>query len=245
MFNKENDYWFFKNEVLLDRRFIYSERSKEFISNLRKMLVSNAVEISNKTRLNRAQKGCLFRDQKDDNGEVYHQAECCYPRKRMIPLREKAKEGRANPKGIPYLYLASNTSTAIAEMRPWIGEYISIAHFETIRRLKLIQLTDGFKDTRLFLEGIPKNKIDSIVWNQINNAFSEPVTDTDDTAEYIPTQIISEVIKDEGYDGIIYKSKVESGLNFSLFNIDDAKIIGTSLHQVKSIKVESEITPTY
>ena len=46
---------------------------------------------------------------------------------RMKPLRDRASGGRANRVGIPCLYLATHKETAMCEVRPWIGSYISLA----------------------------------------------------------------------------------------------------------------------
>ena len=43
------------------------------------------------------------------------------------PPNSIARHGRANPRGIPYLYLANDQLTAISEVRPWVGCYVSIA----------------------------------------------------------------------------------------------------------------------
>ncbi|MGS2724835.1 RES domain-containing protein [Porticoccus sp. GXU_MW_L64] len=39
------------------------------------------------------------------------------------PPKRLASQGRANPAGIPYLYLASNPETAVSEIRPHTGEF--------------------------------------------------------------------------------------------------------------------------
>ncbi|WP_413769916.1 RES domain-containing protein, partial [Vibrio vulnificus] len=44
-----------------------------------------------------------------------------YSENRMRPLLNSASEGRANPKGIPCLYVASTKETAMSEIRPWLG----------------------------------------------------------------------------------------------------------------------------
>ncbi|WP_366931004.1 RES family NAD+ phosphorylase [Mesorhizobium sp.] len=48
----------------------------------------------------------------------------------MRPLAGRASEGRANPKGIPCLYMAVDRHTALAECRPWIGSLVSIGAFK-------------------------------------------------------------------------------------------------------------------
>lgn len=64
-----------------------------------------------------------------------------YPVDRMKPRRDRTKEGRANPKGIPYLYTANDKETAIAEVRPWIGAYVSIAELKVVRPLTIVNCT--------------------------------------------------------------------------------------------------------
>lgn len=54
----------------------------------------------------------------------------------MKPLRDKASEGRANPKGIPYLYLATTKEAPMSEVRPWIGSDISVGQFKLISQLQ-------------------------------------------------------------------------------------------------------------
>lgn len=51
---------------------------------------------------------------------------CAYSPDRMTPRRNIASEGRANPKGLPCLYLATDKETAMSEVRPWINSTISI-----------------------------------------------------------------------------------------------------------------------
>ena len=54
----------------------------------------------------------------------------------MKPLERIALEGRTNPKGIPYLYLSSKKETAMSEVRPWIGGYISLGLLANIAKAK-------------------------------------------------------------------------------------------------------------
>jgi RES domain-containing protein len=131
----------------------------------------------------------------------------------MKPLPLSAYEGRANPKGIPCLYLATTGETAMSEVRPWLGALVSVATFEVVRPLSVVDcsvLHDqyfnlAFLERRL-LEPIPPEKVDQVVWAAIDGAFAEPVTRTDDTADYAATQTIAELFRSEGYDGVVYKS---------------------------------------
>jgi hypothetical protein len=76
------------------------------------------------------------------------------------------------------------------------------------------------------------------VWIDIDNAFSTPVTKSDDTADYVPTQILTEVFASEGYNAIIYKSQFgEKGYNIVLFNPDDADIVNCAPFSVTGFEV--------
>ena len=154
-------------------------------------------------------------------------------RDRMKPLPDKAKEGRINPKGIPCLYLSDNKETAMSEVRPWLEAKISVSYFKTVKDMKLVYLSLNYDSKLTPLDfmysgksprGIRK-KTTEYVWKTVDRAFSKPVTLQDDTADYAPTQIISERFRSEGYDGVYYKSALnEKGYNVALFDIGSAQI---------------------
>ena len=52
-----------------------------------------------------------------------------HPPERMKPLAGWAREGRADLKGILYLYLAAAKDPALAEVRPRLGSMISLGVF--------------------------------------------------------------------------------------------------------------------
>ena len=64
-----------------------------------------------------------------------------------------------------------------------------------------------------------QEEIEKVVWSRINSAFSEPVERSDESLDYVPTQIIAETFKLNGFDGIAYKSSYgENGINVALFD---------------------------
>jgi hypothetical protein len=77
------------------------------------------------------------------------------------------------------------------------------------------------------------------VWTDINSAFSEPVERGDDSLDYVPTQIIAETFKLNGFDGIAYKSGYgEDGFNVALFDAAAADLVNCQLYQIKDVSVE-------
>jgi len=128
--------------------------------------------------------------------------------KRMTPFCDKAKEGRVNPKGIPCLYTATTPDTALTEMKPKAGSFLSLAKFVTARELKVVDFACDPIELDNPEDGPTDQEMDSMIWEDLNDAFSEPVNDSDDIADYAPTQIVAELFKRSGFDGIRYKSKI-------------------------------------
>lgn len=168
---------------------------------------------------------------------------------RIRPKAELVTEGRANPKGIAYLYLASSIDTAISEVRPWLDEGISVAHFRTIREFSVVDLSKMHGQSSLSLLTFPQlfgekpispDLIDQCIWTEVDNAFSRPVSRSDSTSSYVPTQILAEALREDGYDGVIYKSSFggEKGYNVALFDGSDTEIVKCSLHRIKAISIE-------
>lgn len=83
-------------------------------------------------------------------------------------------------------------------------------------------------------EPSPKER-EEAVWNDIDTAFSTPVTGSDDTADYVPTQIIAELFKDKGFDGLGYRSSLGDGFNIVLFDIKAAENINCFLYKIDSV----------
>jgi hypothetical protein len=59
------------------------------------------------------------------------------------PSHDKASAGRANPEGIPFLYLASDIDTVIAELRPEKGLTLSIAEFTLSEEVRIVDLSES------------------------------------------------------------------------------------------------------
>ena len=88
-------------------------------------------------------------------------------------------------------------------------------------------------------------EIEEAVWTDIDNAFSQPITQTDDRADYAPTQILPELFRSAGYDAIGYKSHFGDtdnlgGFNIAIFDPGAVEIARCAPFRVKSIKVVAE-----
>ena len=107
----------------------------------------------------------------------------------MKPCRDRALEGRLNPKGIPYLYLSSERDTELAEVRPWLEASISVGQFDVPSDLTLIDCSFGTSNHKIYLAEPSAEKREAAVWAAIDRAFSWRVTPSDADAAYVPTQI--------------------------------------------------------
>jgi hypothetical protein len=64
------------------------------------------------------------------------------------------------------------------------------------------------------------------------------MTRSDDQADYAPTQILAELFKKAGADGVVYKSNFgEDGFNIALFDPEAADLINCGLFVVESMKL--------
>jgi RES domain len=154
-------------------------------------------------------------------------------------------EGRASPKGIPVLYLATESNAAMLEVRPWLGSSVSIARFEAKRDLRVIDCSRGSAGAplwpRYYPDEPPPAERERSVWTDIDLGFAEPVDRSDDVADYAPTQIIAELFKRKGYDGIKYRSALsDTAHNVALFDIMAAELDPNSCALLRPIKINVE-----
>src|SRR5437763_643649 len=128
-------FWNFAKTVRLERRFIFDGKASGFLTAARTACHSRVRLLKPGHHLYRAQVGSEFAPE----DEMGVEAECHLPVARMIPDPKYIKRGgRANPPGFAYLYLATDERTALAEMRPWVGESLTLAIFEIKKEIKII-----------------------------------------------------------------------------------------------------------
>lgn len=121
--------------------------------------------------------------------------------------------GRLNRAGLPVLYLASKAYTALAEIRPHPGHYVSIGGFETVSDFRM---ADFDPDIALFSANDLRLELYAVI-QAFDRLMSTPVT-PDDKSGYLVTQLLAEVLQGRGFDGVRYRSSVSDGVNICLFN---------------------------
>lgn len=236
-FKSPSDYRKFAELILRSARYVRGSESEEFLATLLAQGRERKQEAEEGTVFWRAQLGSDWQPLYE--GEEYiDDMPCPLPPKLMKPLPDRAREGRANPKGIPYLYVATRKETAIAEVRPWLGFSVSLAQLKTLRDLSLVDCSSTDKPRRFWGKGIPEEEWDKAVWWAVDQAFSKPVTATDETAEYVPTQVIAEAFKVNGFDGVVYRSSFGGGHNIVLFDLEAAAVINCSLYEIRGVNLD-------
>jgi hypothetical protein len=181
-FENVASYRWFEDEVRGQRRYLHSSQTDTF---LQVVLATGAVRSLNINSgfLWRAQSGHAWRvDRNASTPDLRVSLPVPHPAKRMLPLIDRALEGRANPKGIPYVYMATDKETAMSEMRPWQEATISVAKFKILREIKLVDCSNdvGAPDPIAYYSSsgplaCPPAERERIVWCDINNAFSRPL----------------------------------------------------------------------
>jgi len=218
-------------------RYVFEDHVDEFLGTVVATSEGRKRSFPSGRVLWRAQHGHDFETIRQDEHEF--EVPAPFSSDRMKPLPYSAREGRVNPKGLPCLYLATDKETAMAEVRPWLGSYISVGQFKTLKDLVLVDCSvDHGRGFTIFFEEPTPDQREKAVWGDIDEAFSEPVTSGDSTADYAPTQILGESFRRQGFDGIAYKSLLGAGFNVALFDLKAADLINCFLYEAKKVAFE-------
>jgi hypothetical protein len=152
------------------------------------------------------------------------------PDKIGAPAAGAPKAGRANPIGIPYLYVSDTKATVLAEIGPRPkGEITWMAEFRAKRKVWVIDLQKGRIRTPFIYseKQLAKAYENQHVLELLSYELSRPVDRNNShtaSLEYLPTQYFCELVKQEGYLGVIYQSSrsKSGGRNIVIFQPDAA-----------------------
>jgi hypothetical protein len=240
-FSSWRDYRIFAHLVTYKARHILDESSQRFLITVLQTALKRVTVGPKGVVLWRAQLASDWRTHRitDENDDEIDSFETPFPAapERMVPFTDRATEGRVNPKGIPCLYLATEKETAMTEVRPGVGSYVSVAQFLMLRDVRLIDCTTD-KPRAGFLNGTKERtpeEREQFVWGDINRAFSRPVVRTDDVADYAPTQILAEMFRLNGYDGIIFGSGLGTGQSVALFDMRVVAQLNCHVYEVDAL----------
>ncbi|MEC7784995.1 MAG: RES domain-containing protein [Bacteroidota bacterium] len=246
---------FFTSNVSLEKKDVFLNQSSE-VQNIwesfkEEIKFRNRYHIENAINLNKLE--TFFRHdsfyQTIKKGRVFYRCRISdkegFPVEKMgnPPTPELATAGRANPKGISYLYLTNEIKTSLYETRATLYDYACVGEFKAQEDLKVLNLRSIKNDP------IPWSEAEAIedfliyipFIQTLQKEISLPIRKKDKTLDYIPTQYLSEFIKSLEYDGVEYRSSIYSlGHNLAIFNPDKFKCMKVSVHEIKSITLEHE-----
>jgi hypothetical protein len=231
-------YWRFASEVSHRWRYVQSPETVQFLKLVAAQAKDRVAGVPQGRRFHRAQKAVHGWPDQNLGEEMDGPA---LP-ERMTPSPDSATEGRVNPKGIACFYMAADEHTAIAEVRPWIGAKVSVGVFRTLRPLRLVDCTRDAEKQWIYLEEPGAEERTRAVWTHIAQAFREPVTREDDRADYAPTQVMAEMFRAEGFDGVAYRSGFGTDrFNVALFALDATELEMCSIYEIRDVTLAYEM----
>lgn len=165
----------------------------------------------------------------------------------FAPPKEMATAGRANPTGIPFLYLSDNEHTVLYEIRSSFLDEVSIGTFllksdvdDDVYISDFTETLSIFHPTKVRLRLTA-----SLLKEKISNELSKPMRRYDSEIEYIPTQFICEFIKIfTNVKGIKFRSSLHAdGNNFVIFQQDILECVKVEKVKVNKVEIDSSIIP--
>jgi len=132
----------------------------------------------------------------------------------MAPPPPLATPGRINRGGVSFLYAASSAATAVAEVRPHPGHLVSIGRVVQRQYCKIAD----FSEVRLMDFATSDEALDQFVFlRTIERKLATPIV-PEERDKYSLGQLVADVLREMGFDGIAYRSSVADGKNYCFFD---------------------------
>ena len=158
------------------------------------------------------------------------------------PPTDKASAGRANIQGQVVLYVADDEKTAVSEVRPALGFYVSLAQITLLRDCRIIDLTKDLPRLNPFAR-------ESIGWHveirgllrRLGEEMSRPLERNEDRSLYVTCQRFADYIRENHYDGIRYPSALNpDGSSIVFFDPTVAEVGPAKLVRITEVNFEYE-----
>ena len=128
------------------------------------------------------------------------------------------------------LHVAESPTTAMYEVRPFMFDAVNIAKVRVNEPLKIVNIA-----VDLDLSSNKGATKEMWVMGMIQGAFSKPTNNTDD---YLPTQVIAEYVRSLGYDGIRFNSSLHyGGVNLTIFNYEKCEAVSSQDFRIEEMKI--------
>jgi len=152
------------------------------------------------------------------------------------PPVHKVKNGRANPIGIPCLYLSNNIHTTLFELRAGTHDYLTVGTFQAKEKINIVDFTILDQTSPFMVEDLKIYATNKNHLKQISVEIARPLRSTESDLDYLPVQYVVEFVKSRGYQGVQYKSTVnKSGYNLAIFNENLFNCIEAKVYIIKDI----------
>lgn len=142
------------------------------------------------------------------------------------PSSEKTRAGRCNLEGVAYLYAAQEEHTAVAEIRPFYDDTVSVAVLKPLCDLMLVNLDYNPTET---VSG------KGFFFREIQEEFS--LVHKEKKNDYLITQFITSYIESLGYDGLCFRSSlVKDGTNYVIFRPSNCVALSSKLVYLSEVR---------
>ncbi|HEY8688300.1 MAG TPA: RES family NAD+ phosphorylase [Chitinophagaceae bacterium] len=161
------------------------------------------------------------------------------------PSIDKTNAGRANPNGIPYLYLSTKIETTIYESRSSYLDFITIGEFKLLQPLNVVSLREiSAISPFAFGENLENFIIHHKYLSRLEQELSKPVRRFDKELDYLPSQYLCEYVKSLGYDAIEYGSSLKlGGINLAVFNDSMLECKVAEIYEISSVELNYSKVP--
>lgn len=133
------------------------------------------------------------------------------------PPPSHARNNRMSPAGISFFYGTLDIDTAIAEIRPSVGDKIAAASFEVCRNIYVLDFSKTPAATSPFSETYAFRFEEFVLpfLEHFAEDISKPIRRDDALIDYVPTQIFTEYLRfsKNQLDGLLYRSSMRNGGN--------------------------------
>lgn len=158
------------------------------------------------------------------------------------PPASEVSGARANQSGHPLLYLAESSATAIAEVRPAIGDVVVVGDLVLQKDMRICALIQHaipfspFEDARRFAGEAATQRVRAA----LGQDFARPIRPSDTSRDYLFTQYIAGLIRRLGFDGLTFPSsqrggRQDPGRNYVLFDTAAATVVSLNRHVITAI----------
>lgn len=151
------------------------------------------------------------------------------------PPPEKSRNGRISSAGIPCLYTSTGLETAVHEVRPWIGAFVSVGEFKAKKDIMAVDLYNHESPMKYYenTDEHAEKRHAAFQGNAIKHGCFLTPRHEEDELSYLASQYLSEMFRAKGVGAVAYGSvMLEGGINVAFFNQDELYFVTASCHRI-------------